>query len=193
MKRSLILLGVVLSCQKPVPVGPKPVVESPAPAAVDGVACVGAISPAPDGLKEVTDEALLQSALAASGKGQLCTGRVYEATKPVIVYRVWNQEKSYTQTGRWWSFDVPKGDVESYRKENAICPEWSALNVVSSCTIKVGTHVVFGPGQSATCEGGLTYEKSAVNQVYIPNDGLKGQIFVENCTEGKPWPAANSQ
>ncbi len=45
--------------------------------------------------------------------------------RPVKIYRVWNKAKPYTQLGRWWSFSVPKGPVDDYRKNNAICLEWS--------------------------------------------------------------------
>ena len=188
--KSLALFCFVFaaSCRTPEPATPKPTLESPAPAAIDGVACVGEIEPVPEGLREVSDEALLKSALGASGKGQLCTGRVYEATKPVTVYRVWMKEKGYTQIGRWWSFQAPTGTRDEYRLQNEICPEWSALDVVSACTLQVGAHVVVGPGQSAACEGGLTYEKSATNQVFINNDTRQNQVYVENCTEGTPWP-----
>jgi hypothetical protein len=188
LKSALFFFIVAASCRTPQPVTPQPVVESPTPASMDGAACVGKIAPVPDGLKEVTDETLLQSSMGLSGKGQLCTGRVYEATKPVTVYRVWMKEKSYTQIGRWWSFQAPAGTRESYRQENEICPEWSALDMVSTCTIQVGARIVVGPGQSATCEGGLTYEKSSINQVFINNDTRQNQVYVENCTEGTPWP-----
>ena len=38
------------------------------------------------------------------------------------------------------------GTVDSYRQENAICPEWSDLNQLTRCTLKAGAHVVIGPG-----------------------------------------------
>jgi len=58
---------------------------------------------------------------------------------------------------------------------------------MTSCSIKIGTKIVVGPGQSANCED-FTYPKSAVNQVYIPNNSRNDLIFIENCTAGLPWP-----
>lgn len=66
--------------------------------------------------------------------------------------------------------------------------KWSNLDVMSSCTVKVGARIVIGPGQSATCEGGAAYPQSAVNQVFIPNDTRVDKVFVEDCTPGAPWP-----
>lgn len=154
---------------------------------VDGIACVGDIQVPRSGLFEVDDNALLKSVLAQSGKGQLCAGRVYEVTSPIAVYRAWDSTKQYTAYGRWWSFDRPHGPREQYQKDNAICPEWSGLDRVSSCTVKQGTKIVVGVGQSATCQNGA-YEKSATNQVYIANDSRNNNIYVENCTDGVVWP-----
>src|SRR3954447_17762001 len=56
----------------------KPAVSSACPGKVD----------THDGLQEVTDEALLKQALGEPGKGSLCTGKVFQAVKPVTVYRV---------------------------------------------------------------------------------------------------------
>ena len=154
---------------------------------VDGVACVGSVQSPPVGAVESSDPALLQKSLGASGEGKLCEGKVFMADKSITVYRVWNSEKRYTQYGSWWSFDLPRGPKLAYREENGICPSWSALDRMSSCTIKVGAKFVVGPGQSASCKQ-VTYEKSAVNQVYIPNDTRVGQVYVENCTDGVAWP-----
>ncbi|MEO7331492.1 MAG: hypothetical protein ABI193_23150, partial [Minicystis sp.] len=97
---------------------------------------------------------------------------------------------SYTKLGRWWSLSAPKGPIESYRTANAICPEWSDLDMVSECTLKVGAHVVVGPGQSATCKA-ESFPVSSTNQVFVPNetkDPANQKVFVEACTDGAPWP-----
>ena len=154
---------------------------------VDGVVCAGQIEMPPVGLVEAEDKDLLTKALGASGEGKLCAGRVFVAKQPVMVYRVWNSEKSYTVYGGWWSFNQPMGPKKRYREDNEICPSWSALDRMTSCTIKVGTKIVVGPGQSAQCEA-FTYAKSAVNQVYVPNDSRNAVVLVENCTEGVVWP-----
>ena len=154
---------------------------------LDGVACVGMVDPAPSGLAQVDDPQLLNDALGKSGDGKLCYGQVFAATAPVTVYRVWNSAKSYTEFGKWWSLIKPTGPVDSYRSDNAICPEWSELNQLTRCTIKVGAHVVIGPGQSANCMM-MMYGKSAVNQVYMANDTRVGMLQVENCTQLGAWP-----
>lgn len=160
---------------------PPRTVTEPGVSPLDGIACVGRIEPPLDAVREVQDEELLKTAVAASGKGNLCIGRVYETTRPLTVYRGWTKEKSYTQFGRWWSMKKPSGNMESYRQLYAICPEWNALNIFSTCTVKVGTHIVIGPGQSADCDGGVTFGKSAANQVFIPNDAQHNLLFVEHC------------
>ena len=53
--------------------------------------------------------------------------------------------------------------------------------MMSVCKIKVGTHIVIGPGQSADCSEGLSYAKSSANQVFIPNNSAENVIFVEDC------------
>ncbi len=157
--------------------------------------CVGDVITPPAGLVAATDDALLAKAIGAPGKGALCKGKVFQAEKAVTVYRVWDSSKSYTLYGGWWSFDLPKGPREQYRVDNDICPEWSPLNIMSSCTIKVGTKIVVGPGQSAQCTQATVppfpnnlLPASKVNQVYIPNDSRNNVLFVENCTPGTVWP-----
>ena len=90
--------------------------------------------------------------------------------------------------GGWWSFDPPSGTREQYREQNAVCEEWSKLDRLIVCEIKVGALFVVGPGQSATCKVGPSYPKSATNQVFIPNDGRKNEIFVDNCEQKGNWP-----
>lgn len=150
--------------------------------------CVGEIITPPAGLVESSDATLLASAIGAPEAGKLCKGKVFVAEKAVTVYRVWDSAKSYTLYGGWWALDLPKGPRDEYRVKNDICPEWSPLNIMSSCTIKVGAKVVIGPGQSAKCADGSVIPASATNQVYIPNDSRNNVLFVENCTPGTVWP-----
>lgn len=159
----------------------------PAMGPVDGVACVGAIEPVPEGAKEVADEELAKSAIDETGKGKLCMTRAYEVIAPIKVYRVWNSQKSYTELGKWWSFTKPVGPVDAYREQNAICPEWSDLDRVSVCELKVGAHFAVGPGQSATCAA-TKYEKSPVNQVFISNDTRENKVFVDHCEQLGAFP-----
>lgn len=164
---------------------PTPVVEEPQ---AEAGGCVGEVGPAPEGARPVEDAALLASALGEAGKGQLCEGEVFEVTSPVRVYRVWTASKPWSEVGRWWSLEPPSGTVEAYRRDNAICPEWSDLDRVSVCELVVGARFVMGPGQSATCEEG-GFEASAVNQVFVDNDTRQGRVFVEGCQPVEGWPA----
>ena len=159
--------------------------------------CIGSVVTPPAGLVEVKaiDSKileLLKGAIDLPSKGKLCKGSVFVAEKPVTVYRVWDKSKAYTMTGSWWALEVPRGPRDKYRVDNDICEEWSPLDVMTSCTIKVGAQIVIGPGQSAQCANPQTLlPASAVNQVFIPNDtrAQPPQVFVENCTAGSPWPA----
>ncbi len=154
---------------------------------VDGIACVGNIMTLPAGLSEVTDTGLLSAAEGEFGKGKLCAGKVFEVQNPVNVYRVWDSTRPYSVFGSWWSLSYPEENRDSYRKQEDICPEWSALDRVTTCTLKIGTHIVIGPGQSVVCEHGII-PQSEVNQVYVPNDSQNNKIFVDNCNTGIEWP-----
>jgi hypothetical protein len=163
---------------------------SPSPSTPPGsTACVGKVE-TPEGLKEVDDPELLKQALGEPGKGGLCMGKVFEAIRPVTVFRVWNQAKLDTALGRWWAFTKPLGPVEAYRTANAICPEWTPLTIYNECVLKVGAKIVVGPGQSAECKK-TQYEQSATNQVFIPNDTRdknNQKLYVERCSSGTVWP-----
>lgn len=179
----LVFLALLTGCA-----GTQPPVEHGL-VGVDGIACVGTVQTPPAGLVESAESELLARALGKSGAGKLCAGKVFQVISPVSVYRVWHSEKSYTLYGGWWSFTRPQGPQDRYREENAICPSWSALDRLSSCSIKAGAKIVVGPGQSADCQQDqLAYAKSPVNQVFIPNDARNDMLYVENCTAGSEWP-----
>lgn len=156
--------------------------ETPSPSS-----CVGAVSEPPQGLVKIEDQGLLKDAVGEEDAGRLCMGEVFSVSSPVTVCRVWNSEADYTLYGRGWSFELPKGPREAYCEANEVCEEWSPLDVMSSCTLIAGAKIAVGPGQSVKCENG-SYPKSAVNQVYVPNDSRNNILFVENCTQGTPWP-----
>jgi hypothetical protein len=151
--------------------------------------CTGAIATPPPGLVPTDDPALLQRAVGEAKQGKLCTGQVFIAKATILVYRIWDQAKPGSLYGSWWSFQPPTGNREQYRIDNAICPEWSALNVLSVCQIKIGSKLVLGPGQSAKCSETLSYPASPVNQVYLPNNLQQNLLQVENCSTGTLWPA----
>ena len=157
-------------------------------APLDAHACAGSVMSPPKGLKEVKDASFNATPpLDKTDNGKLCKAKVFEVVSPVTVYRVWNKSKAYTEKGQWWSFSRPKGPVSQYRHDNEICPEWSDLDMLTQCKLKVGSKIAVGPGQSAKCAT-LTYPKSAVNQVFVPNDGRKGVFHVDNCSKPVAWP-----
>lgn len=160
--------------------------RAPAPVPADpSAACVGSVE-AHDELAPVEDSTLLARALGAPLHGGLCLGGTYEVRRPLRVYRVWDSARPTSEHGRWWSLVRPEGPAARYREQAEICPEWSALNRVTACTLRVGVHVALGPGQSARCNGGVAYGPSAANQVYVHND--VGSLLVEQCEASAAWP-----
>ena len=154
------------------------------------VSCAGDIV-IPYGLVEVRDEGLLKQAQQPAGKGGLCKAKVFKVQQPLTVYRVWDNANAKTQFGRWWSFNPPAGPINAYRAENAICPEWSALNTVKQCRLKAGAEIVVGPGQSAQCSNDVMYPPSPNNQIFIPNDTRDAnnvKLEVNDCLADASWP-----
>lgn len=169
-----------------------PTITDRAPAALsdrDGQPCPGAIT-APEVFRPIEDAAMRAEALGARGAGKLCAAQTYEVTQTVRVFRIWNSAQSFSAHGRWWTLTPPGSSREAYRAANAVCPEWSALDRIIECDLRVGTHVALGPGQSVTCEGSVSFPASATLQLYVPNDtrATPPQLFVERCTDGAPWP-----
>ena len=160
-----------------------------APVGIDGVRCVGRVAAPSFAAKEVSDEALLEEALGASGKGGVCAGKVLVVLQEVRVYRLWDSARAYSAYGRWWSVTRPEGSRDAYRADYAICPSWSALDRLISCMIKPGTEIVVGPTQSATCDTGA-YPKTAQTQIYTRNDSAKGELLVADCRDAGLWPPA---
>ncbi len=152
-----------------------------APEAAAG--CPGAIAASKE-LSEISDASVLASALGKPGEGKLCRAKVFQVSADVRVYRVWDGSKPTSRLGRWWSLTEPKGPVDEYRKANAICKAWSALDRVVACKLKVGAKVVVGSGQSAKCDDGVEYGASPVNQLFVPD----GAASLSDCTEGASFP-----
>jgi len=135
-------------------------------------ACIGTTQ-LPKGLKDdfipVVDDSLLESSLGEPKKGKLCQGQVYQskADTQVALYRAWNSTNPNSQFGSWWAFNLPSGKIAQYRQDYEICYQWSPLDKMVSCTLKAGTKVVVGNGQSAECSEYLTYNVSSSQQVYL--------------------------
>lgn len=156
---------------------------------VDGVACVGSLPAQPQQLlADCCNRTLLERAQLPSGKGGVCAAKVYTVTEPVRLYRVFDSSKPYTKYGSWWAMKPPSGSRSDYQAAYAICPEWSKLDRAVSCEVRAGTQLVIGNTQSAQCEDGSSYPKTAEIQVYVPNDGKAGIIHVGNCGAETKWP-----
>lgn len=180
----LAVLGLAGCAQLSAP--PAATANQPSTAA----SCAGDIV-VPYGLSEVSDDAMLKQTVQAPGKGGLCVGRVFRVQQALAVYRVWDSASPNSQYGRWWSFAPPAGPREAYRNANEICPEWSALNRVTQCRLKVGSEIVLGPGQSAQCANGKLFPPSPANQVFVPNDTRDPdhpKLVVSDCQPDVAWP-----
>lgn len=161
--------------------------------------CIGVIDSHPEALDlitgsfDITDVNVLKNSVLPKDNGGLCMGSIFKVKKPIVVYRVWNSSDTSSLKGRWWTFDKPIGTLEDFRKDYGVCCQWGPKDTLSACTLKVGSKIVVGPGQSVDCthaenRGGdgcndTRYEISAKNQVYI-HDPVNN---VENCN-GVDWP-----
>jgi hypothetical protein len=155
---------------------------------IDGVTCVGHVSTLFEGLAEAGNSSLLAKAQMQTGKGGVCSAKVFSATAPVVLYRVFDASRPYTKFGGWWSLKRPGNSKLEYRAANAICPEWSNLDRLVSCEVRPGTQIVLGTTQSAECADGSTYSKTTELQVFVANDGRAGIIHVGACSEEANWP-----
>ncbi|OUS11381.1 hypothetical protein A9Q89_09050 [Gammaproteobacteria bacterium 53_120_T64] len=128
----------------------------------------------------IEDAHLLNQALGSPNKGKLCQGQVYKSKEDtqIIIYRAWNSTNPNSKFGAWWAFQEPSGDIAKYRSDYEICYQWSPLDTLVSCTLKPGTKVVVGTGQSAECSAYLTYPASIKQQIYID----EASVSLSNCT-----------
>jgi hypothetical protein len=156
---------------------------------IDGQACTGSVDTAVSGLLETANPLLLTKTRLQQGKGGVCAARVFAVVAPVTLFRVFDASNPHSKFGSWWSLRRPSGTKDDYRAANAICKEWSSLDRVVACEIRPGTQVVIGTTQSAQCSDGSTYPQTAVNQVFVPNDGRAGIVHVGACGEEEAiWP-----
>ncbi|MBF9000300.1 hypothetical protein [Vibrio nitrifigilis] len=129
----------------------------------------------------VNDSKLLNQSLGEPGKGKLCNGAVYQA-KPktkVVIYRAWNSTNPNSKLGSWWAFSQPSGSIAKYRENYEICYQWSPLDKLVRCTLKPGTKIVLGGGQSAECSQYLSYPTSKSQQIFIED----ASSAVKDCVE----------
>lgn len=142
-------------------------------------ACVGNPTPPAEFapfLQETSDSALLNAALGEPTKGGLCQGQVYSVTQDFTVFRAWNSTNPNSELGSWWAFYQPAGKVAKYRSDYEICYQWSPLDKMTQCTLKAGSKIVIGNGQSAYCSEYLSYPASAALQIYMQNAGEQTEL-----------------
>lgn len=121
-------------------------------------------------LTQVERPDLVTASLGIEGVGGLCQAKAYEVTQPFEVFRAWNSQNPKSELGHWWSFSMPSGKIADYREKYAICPKYSPLDMMVRCTLKEGSIVVLGTGQSASCNA-FQYPASSAIQLYLSNAG----------------------
>lgn len=119
-----------------------------------------------------------QGATGQPGEGKVTRPYVVRLTTDVKVYRLWagpdvrDAQGRTSRVGQWWTFDAPSGTLASFRRRYEVCEKWDTLRWVASCTLRRGSVVVIGPGQSVseqTCEKpGESYPANSRDlQVYV--------------------------
>ena len=117
-------------------------------------------------------------ATGVAGEGKVVRPYVVRLTRDLPVYRLWagpdvkDAQGRTSRIGQWWTFEPPSGTLASFRRRYEVCEKWDTLRFVASCTLKRGSVVVIGPGQSVsekTCEKpGESYPPNERDlQVYI--------------------------
>lgn len=119
------------------------------------------------GLVRAEQEDIPSASCGVAGAGGLATASVFLATRDIYIYRLWNSTYEGSMLGKWWSLDNPVGTLKDWRRNNAVCPSWSPLDMLAKAVLPQGAHVTIGTGQSARCGEFLTYVKSQVLQVYV--------------------------
>ncbi len=127
-----------------------------------------------------------RDATGKSGEGKVTRPYVVRLTADMKIYRLWagpdvrNAQGQTTRIGQWWTFDKPSGTLDSYRRRYEVCEKWNTLRWVATCTLRRGSVVVIGSGQSVsakTCGNG--------NESYPEND-RDLQVYVS-----KAWDRAD--
>lgn len=92
------------------------------------------------------------------GEGKVIKPFVVRLTRDLSVYRLWagpavkDAQGRTSRIGQWWTFDAPAGTLESFRRRYEVCEKWDTLRFVAHCTLRRGSVVVVGPGQSVSAE-----------------------------------------
>ena len=122
----------------------------------------------------------LPAAVKAAGEGGLMQGLVIRLTSDIPVWRMWSgpakkdARGNTNRLGQWWSYDQPRGTQQDYRRSYEICLAWNDLTWVAQCTLKQGSIVAIGPGNSVSAmlcgdpEGKESYPENPVDwQVWV--------------------------
>src|SRR5580765_2572256 len=121
------------------------------------------------------------------GEGKVTRPYVVRLTKDTRVYRLWagpdvrDAQGRTSRIGQWWTFEAPSGTLASFRTRYEVCEKWDTLRWVASCTLRRGSVVVIGPGQSVSAETcGNPTERYPKNdrdlQVYIKDAGTRADL-----------------
>ncbi|WP_028999922.1 hypothetical protein [Azohydromonas australica] len=130
------------------------------------------------------EQAVPWNALKAPGAGGVLGVAVVRLKEDVLVYRLWNGPGSApaggttNRLGGWWSADMPSGPVAQYRRDYEVCSTWNQLTWRASCTLRRGSVVAVGPGQSVSAQ---TCGDAAGQESY-PANRVLWQVYVD-----KPW------
>lgn len=129
-----------------------------------------------EGLKESAGRSVRDRAVSRPGAGGLCAAREFEVTKPLKIYRV--SGSTTPDYYNWWTFDEPTGSASEYRSRNVMCAEWS-VKMQTSCTLRAGTRIAVGYGQSLKGCGG----PSTTIQVFLAGDrsAVKESMEKDSC------------
>jgi hypothetical protein len=110
---------------------------------------------------------------------------VIRTTDDIQVFRMWNGPAKVDGNGRtnrigsWWTYDAPRGNVREYRRDYEICLAWNDLTWVATCTLKKGSVVAIGPGNSVSA---ATCADKTGRESYPPNN-RDWQLYVARAFE----------
>lgn len=152
--------------------------EQPPPATAPELAsdvCSSDLAFEIDGLKKSVGNAVLKQGVYGLGGGGLCAASEFVVTKPLTIYRLsaWHTP----DYDKWWTFELPSGSASEYRKRYVMGGDWP-VNYRTTCTLKVGTTIAVGYGQSSHARSA-----SKAIQVFVAGDrdAVKAQMEDKSC------------
>ena len=130
------------------------------------------------------ERAAAWNALKAPGQGGVLGVAVVRLKEDLPVYRLWSGPAvrdgrgNTNRLGGWWSAQAPQGTTAQYRNDYAVCQGWNELTYLASCTLRRGSVVAVGPGQSVSAQ---TCGDAGGKESY-PQNRAVWQIYVD-----QPW------